>query len=103
MAYKFIPDGTRASLSGWRSANGGIRWNCRQRVLEAGGEAMRRNADGGPIRPIVRLRPDNLNVLEEDRELRCSERTEKHGRVRVFRVGGVLDEVRRVCGFVGLV
>jgi len=44
---------------------------------------MRRNADGRMIRPIVSLRPDNINVWDEGRrELRCPERV-GHKRIRV--------------------
>ena len=91
-ADEFGPDWTRAELGGWRRVEGGVRWNRGGRALKGGsGEAVRRNADGRPIGLIVRLHLDHVSVLGEGRgELRCSERTAKHGRIRKH---GILLEI----------
>jgi len=73
-----LPDRTRAGLGGCRSVYGGVRRNYGGKALTSGGEAVRRYADGWLIFPIVRLRVDNVNVLEAGLgELKCSERIEK--------------------------
>ena len=130
---EFRPDGTREDLSGRRTVDRG-NWNCRVRDLKGGGKAMRRNADGWSLGPIVRLHLNHVIVLRPGGELRHYERIGNHGRIRehqalgvdvfrvaddvakgdvkerrvigsgirnerVFRVGNVLGEAHRVCGF----
>jgi len=69
------------------SQMGGVRWHCGGRTLKDGGEAVRRNADGWSIGPIVRLRLDHLNVLEEGRGELGFERVEERGRIRYVVLG----------------
>ena len=82
-AYELRPHGTRVKLRGRSDADGGARWNCGGRVRKGGGgENVRRNADGGPIGPIIQLRVNNVDALDEVRgELKGSERIEKQGRI----------------------
>ena len=98
-AYEFLPSGTRVALGDQRRADGRVHRKRKGSALSGGGEeAVRRNADGRSIRPIVRLRLDDLNGIEEvGRELGL-ERIEEPGSIRVGENGRIGEHSRGVLG-----
>ena len=86
-AYELLPIGTRVVLGGQRRADGGVHRKCQGSALGGGEKAVRSDADGRPIRPIVRLRLDNLNGFEEVGGELCLERIEEPGSIRVAETG----------------
>ena len=87
-ARGFRPDGTREVFSDQPRVDGGVSWNRRGRDMKGGEKALRRNADGWSIQPIVcwRWRFDHVIVLED----LCSRRIAKRGLGRIREHGIVL-------------